>query len=183
MNALALAAVLGGSLGAALIFRWVRLPMWPLTGGLVGAAAVNMGFGLGAEVPSAYVILAQLLIGTAIGAAIGPDIFRQFARFLGPGLLAVAAVLVLGVLFGWLFGVWGLLDPAEAMLALMPGGVGEMVAAAIALDLDGAVVIGAHMVRLFTVVWSLPLILWAAERMYRRWFQEPEEDGEGPASA
>lgn len=175
MNWLALLAVMAGSLGAAVLFRWVKLPMWPLTGGLVGAAVVNMGFGLEAEVPTVFVLGAQLLIGTAIGASIGPDIFRQFARFLGPGLLAIFAVLALGVLFGWLFGAWGLLEPAESMLALMPGGVGEMVATAIALDLDGAVVIGAHMVRLFTVVWSLPLIFWLAEKMYRRWFREPEE--------
>ena len=182
MNALALLAVLTGSLSMAMLFRWLKLPMWPLTGGLVGSAAVNMGFGLEAEVPAAFVLGAQLLIGTAIGASIGPDIFRQFARFLAPGVLAVVAVLALGVLFGWLFGVWGLLQPAESMLALMPGGVGEMVAAAIALDLDGAVVIGAHMVRLFTVVWSLPLILWAAERMYKRWFQQPGGEQEGPAT-
>lgn len=180
MNWLALLAVMAGSLGTAMLFRWVKLPMWPLTGGLVGAAAVNMGFGLEAEVPTVFVLGAQLLIGTAIGASIGPDIFRQFARFLGPGLLAIVAVLAFGVLFGWLFAVWGLLEPAESMLALMPGGVGEMVATAIALDLDGAVVIGAHMVRLFTVVWSLPLIFWLAEKMYRRWFQEPEQ---GEASA
>lgn len=175
MNLLALAAVMAGSLTAALLFHWVKLPMWPLTGGLVGAAAVNMGFGLEAEVPHVISLTAQLLIGTAIGAAVGPEILRQFARFLAPGTLAVVAVLGWGVLFGWLFGVWGLLAPAESMLALMPGGVGEMVAVAVALDLDGAVVIGAHMVRLFTVVWSLPLVFWAAETMYRKWIRQSEE--------
>lgn len=175
MNLLALAAVMAGSLTAALLFRWVRLPMWPLTGGLVGAAAVNMGFGLEAEVPQVISLTAQLLIGTAIGAAVGPEILRQFARFLAPGTLAVVAVLSWGVLFGWLFGLWGLLAPAESMLALMPGGVGEMVAVAVALDLDGAVVIGAHMVRLFTVVWSLPLVFWAAETIYRKWIRQSEE--------
>lgn len=177
MELIPLFAVVTGSTVAALIFRSVRLPMWPLTGGLVGAAAVNMGFGLDAEVPVIFSLAAQLLIGTAIGASIGPDILRQFARFLAPGLLAVVAVLGMGVLLGWLFATWGLLEPAESMLALMPGGVGEMVAVAIALDLDGAVVIGAHMVRLFTVIWSLPLVLWVAERIYRNWIQGPEVEG------
>lgn len=57
--------VLASSLGAALIFRWVRLPLWPLTGGLVGAASVNLGFDLGFRAPESFLVAAQLLIGTA----------------------------------------------------------------------------------------------------------------------
>lgn len=165
----ALLAVIAGSAAAALIFRWCRIPLWPITGGLVGAAAVNLGFGLAVQVPDLIVLFAQLLVGTAIGATIAPDTFAQFRRFLAPGTLAVGAVLAAGVLFGWMFAVLGILDPAEAMLSLMPGGVGEMVTAGVALGHDGAVIIGAHMVRLFTVLLSLPLVLWAAVRIQRRW--------------
>lgn len=173
MGGLILAAVMAGSVGAALLFRWARLPLWPLTGGLVGAAAVNLSFGLAAEVPGVVALAAQLMIGTAIGATIGPEILRHFVRFLAPGTLAVVVVLGAGLVFGWLFAALGLLEPAESMLSLMPGGVAEMVAAAVAMGYDGAVVIGAHMVRLFTVIWSVPLFLWAAERIYRRWVQPP----------
>ncbi|WP_369822038.1 AbrB family transcriptional regulator [Saccharomonospora sp. CUA-673] len=69
----------------------------------------------------------------------------------------------------WGFAAWGLMEPGESMFALLPGGVGEMVATAVSLGFDGAVVTGAHMVRLFTVVLSLPLIFWAAEAIHRRW--------------
>lgn len=162
---------MAGALAAGLLFRALKLPMWPLTGGLVGAASVNMGFGLSVDPPVAVTLVAQLLIGAAIGASIGPDVFRQFARFLGPGTLAVVVVLGAGVLFGWGFAAVGLMEPGEAMFSLMPGGVGELVAAAVAMGLDGAVVIGAHVVRLFTVIWSLPLVFWAAEKIYRRWVE------------
>lgn len=171
MNLLMLGAVMAGSVGAALLFRWVRLPLWPLTGGLVGAAAVNLGFGLEVQIPGGFALAAQLMIGTAIGATIGPDVFKQFARFLAPGTLAVVVVLGAGLLFGWSFAALGLLAPGESMFSLMPGGVAEMVAASIALGYDGAVVVGAHIIRLFAVIWSLPLFLWAAERIYRRWIQ------------
>lgn len=170
---LPLLAVMAGSASAALIFRWCRIPLWPITGGLVGAAAINLGFGLAVQVPELIVLLAQLLVGTAIGATIAPDTFRQFKRFLAPGTLAVGAVLGAGLLFGWAFAALGILDPAEAMLSLMPGGVGEMVTAGVALGFDGAVIIGAHMVRLFTVLLSLPLVLWAAVKIRQRWIADP----------
>lgn len=169
MTTLPLIAVLAGSFGAAMVFRWARIPLWPLIGGLVGAGAVNLGFGLGAHVPPGFGLIGQLLIGTAIGATIGPEVFRQFRRILAPGVLAVTVVLGAGLLFGWLFAVWELMGPAEAMLSLLPGGVGEMVAAAIALDLDGALVAGVHVVRILTVLLSLPLVFWASEIIYRRW--------------
>lgn len=171
--ALIMAAVMAGSVAAALLFRWAKLPLWPLTGGLVGAAAVNLSLGLAVEVPGVVALAAQLVIGTAIGATIGPEIFRHFIRILAPGTLAVLVVLGAGLIFAWIFAALGLLEPAESAFSLMPGGVAEMVAAAVALGYDGAVVIGAHMVRLFTVIWSAPLFLWAAERIYRRWIQPP----------
>ncbi|WP_049570930.1 AbrB family transcriptional regulator [Nocardiopsis sp. SBT366] len=175
MTPLPLLAVMAGSLGAALAFRWVRMPLWPLTGGLVGAAAVNLGFGLAAEVPVVISLTGQLLIGTAIGSTIGPEVFRRFLRILGPGTLAVTVVLGAGLLFGWLFAATGLMDPAESMLALVPGGVGEMVAAAIALDLDSAQVVGVQVVRILTVLLSLPLVFWVSEWIHRRWIAGPDD--------
>lgn len=176
MTALPLIAVITSSLGAALIFRWLKLPLWPMTGGLVGAATVNLGFNLAVEVPEVLTLIAQLLIGTAIGATIGPDVFRQFLRIFAPGLLAVVALLLAGILFGWSFAALGLMNPGEAMFSLMPGGVGELVTAAVALGMDGAIVIGAHVVRLFTVIWSLPVMFWAAEKIYQRWIGPPDNN-------
>lgn len=169
-----LLAAISGSVAAALFFRWCRMPLWPLTGGLVGAAAVNLGFGLAVQVPHVIVLFAQLLVGTAIGATIAPDTFRQFRRFLAPGALAVGAVLAAGLLFGWAFTALGILEPAESMLSLMPGGVAEMVAAGVALGFNGAVIIGAHMVRLFTVLLTLPLVLWVAVKIHHRWIAGPD---------
>lgn len=174
MTLLPLLAVMAGALGAALVFRLVHIPLWPLTGGLVGAATVNLGFNLAAEVPTLLALTGQLLIGTAIGSSLGPDVFRQFMRVFAPGALAVLVVLGAGLVFGWLIATWGLMDPAESMLSLAPGGVGEMVAAAMALGLDGAQVIGVHFVRILTVLLSLPLVFWASEKIYKHWIHRPD---------
>lgn len=168
-GALILGGIALGSLSGAILFRWARIPLWPLTGAVVGAAAVNLGFGLDAQAPAWMPLVAQLLIGAAIGASIGPQVLRDFLRFFAPGLLAVISALGAGVVFGWSFAALGLIDRGESMFSLMPGGVGEMVAAAVALGYDGAQVIGVHLLRLFTVILSLPLMFWAAERIHRRW--------------
>lgn len=53
---------------------------------------------------------------------------------------------------------------------MVPGGVGEMVAPATALDADSAVVAGMHVVRLLVVVSVTPLLVrWAG-----RWQDPPE---------
>ncbi|WP_222844395.1 hypothetical protein [Saccharomonospora sp. CUA-673] len=47
---------------------------------------MNLGMGLEVEAPELVVLAAKLLIGAAIGAALGPDVLRQFLRFVGPGV-------------------------------------------------------------------------------------------------
>lgn len=162
----AVAAVMTGGVLAALLFRWAHLPLWPLTGGLAGSAAVNLGFELAVQMPQLLALAAQALVGAAIGSAITPQTFKEFRRFVAPGTFAIVCTLAAGLLFGWLFSALGLLPPAEAVLSLIPGGAGEMIAAAISLDLDSAVVLGAHVVRLLAVIWTLPLFIWVAEKLY-----------------
>ena len=159
MNWLEVVAVLAGGTGVALLFRRFRMPMWPITGGLVGASAVHLLIGGVTVMPGFLSPLAQVLVGAAIGASIGPTIFRDFATFLTPGLIAVVLVAGCGVGLGFALHLLGLLPVTEAVLGMVPGGVGEMVAAAISLDVDGAVVAGIHLVRLLVVMWTLPLLV------------------------
>ncbi|MGC5615481.1 AbrB family transcriptional regulator [Georgenia sp. Z1491] len=159
MNWLEVLAIIAGAIAVAAVFRLLRVPMWPITGGVVGAAAVHLVIGGTTTMPPFLSPTAQILVGAAIGATIGPDIFREFARFLTPGVIAVVLVVVVGVGLGFALYGFGLLPPAEAVLGMVPGGVGEMVAAAISLEVDSAVVAGMHLVRLLVVMWTLPLLV------------------------
>jgi len=178
-NSLLLCIALLASGTTALLFKKIRLPLWPLTGGLVGAAAGQLSIGSYIVVPEALALTGQLIIGTAIGCTITPEVLRQFGRFLVPGLLIVTVVIGAGILFGWVFMVTGLLPPVESFLSLLPGGVGEMVAASVALEADSSIVVGAHMVRLLSVIWSLPIFLWAAEKLHQR---KIGKQSEGPST-
>lgn len=159
-----------GAAGAA-VGRLVRLPFWPLTGSLLGVAGMNLASGGALAVPGWWSVLAQVLVGSAVGATIVPGVFRDFRSVLVPGVLAVVAILGVGVVTGLLLAAVVEVDPVAAVFGTVPGGVGEMVAAATALQADSALVAGMHVIRLLVVLWSLPwLVRWA-----RRW-STPNED-------
>jgi uncharacterized protein len=166
--------LLGGALGAA-AGRLVRLPMWPLTGALIGGAVVHAAVGGQMTVPTWWSIIAQVLVGAAVGATIVPGIGRQFRAVLLPGLLAVASIIGVGVLCGLLIASTGRVDSVVSVFGMVPGGVGEMVAAATALHADSAVVAGMHVLRLIAVLSMLPVLVRVA-----RWLAR-DKGTEGPA--
>jgi uncharacterized protein len=128
-------------------------------GALVGAAAVHLATGSSVQLPTTWQVGAQVLVGTAVGATVAPDLLRQFGAVLVPGVVAVVALIGVGVGCGLAMGAAGVLDPTVAAFGMVPGGVGEMVAAAQALQADSALVAGLHVVRLLVVLWSLPLLV------------------------
>ncbi len=155
-----------GAAGAA-FGRAVHLPMWPLTGAILGAATVHL-LGLGALTTPPWLSLAgQLLVGCAVGSAVGRNLFRTFARVTAPGAVVVAALVGTGLAIGAAIGAAGLAESEVAMLGSIPAGVGEMVAVAAGLGADSALVAAMHVVRLFAVLLTVPLLLrWA--RGWRR---------------
>jgi membrane AbrB-like protein len=165
MSPLLLLGVLAaGSAGAAL-GRLARLPLWPLTGALIGAAALHLATGGGETLPSGLVFAAQVLVGCTLGARLGPTALREFRAVLAPGVVAVLATVGAGIALGlalwWGNGV-GLV---EAVFGMVPGGVGEMVAAVASMGGDSALVAGIHLVRLLVVV---SVVGWLVRRFQRR---------------
>lgn len=150
-----------GAAGAG-VGRLLRLPMWPLTGSILGAATAHLlGFAAMAT-PVWLSVSGQLLVGCAVGSSIGRDLFTAVRSVTTTGAVVVFAILGLGSAIGTTFALTGLLDPAPALLGSIPGGVGEMVAAAAGLGADSALVAGMHLVRLLLVLSVLPWLLrWA----------------------
>ncbi|MGH3356735.1 MAG: AbrB family transcriptional regulator [Nocardioidaceae bacterium] len=148
----------GGVLGAG-TGRLLRLPMWPMTGALLGAAVVHNLAGGATNVPAGWSILAQVLVGAAVGATITPGVVAQFRAVLLPGLLAVVSMIGVGIVCGLGIAATGQVDSVAAVFGMVPGGVGEMVAAATALNGDSALVAGMHVTRLVLVLGTLPLVI------------------------
>jgi hypothetical protein len=116
----ALAALAGGLL-------WQALG-WPLpwvTGALVGTACLAMTR-FPVSCPPLLFLIAQWLIGAAVGARFTPAAAAQLTAHAGAMVVATVFSLALGLLLAWLLRHWARLDAATAFLAAMPGVSGEM---------------------------------------------------------
>ena len=152
MSGALFAALLAGGAAGAVLGRLLRLPLWPLTGALVGAGAVQLVVGNGAPFPAWAVFVAQVLVGSTVGARLGPTVLKEFRMIVVPGVVAVVATVVAGIGLG--LAVWWIMSIGlvEAVFGMVPGGVGEMVAAVASLGGDSALVAGMHIIRLLVVV-------------------------------
>ena len=149
--------------------RLLKLPMWPISGALLGSAAANVWMAAEVLLPFSLGFAAQVLVGTAVGASVLPGFAREIRKLIAPAVIAVAVLVIAGIGAGVALSALGILGQTEALLGMVPGGVGEMVAAASALSADSALVAGLHMIRLLLMIWTLPLLIrWAA-----RW-ERPE---------
>jgi membrane AbrB-like protein len=160
-----LAALLAGGAAGAALGRLVRLPLWPLTGALLGAGAVQLAVGNGAPFPAWAVFVAQVLVGSTVGARLGPTVLQEFRLVVVPGVVAVVATVVAGIGLG--LAVWWIMPVGlvEAVFGMVPGGVGEMVAAVASLGGDSALVAGMHIIRLLVVVTVMgALVSWFRRR-------------------
>lgn len=153
--------ITAGAAGAAL-GRLLKLPMWPITGSLLGSAVANVIMAAEVSLPAGLGFAAQVLVGTAVGASVLPGFAREIGKLFAPAVTVVAVLVTAGIAAGVVMSSLGVLGQTEALLGMVPGGVGEMVAAASALSADSALVAGIHVIRLLLMIWTLPLMIrWA----------------------
>jgi membrane AbrB-like protein len=164
----ALTLLLGLACAGAALGRLLRLPMWPVTGSVLGASAAPLlGLG-GAAPPGWWSATGQILVGSGVGSMVGRDFFASLRRTRGKLLVVVLPIIGVGAGAGVLFAATGLLPSTPALLGSVPGGVGEMVAAAAGLGGDSGLVAGMHLIRLVVVLLTLPWLLRRFRRRYGR---------------
>lgn len=132
---------------------WIIVPM------LVSIGLVGAGLRV-PPVPSLLLVAAQIGIGTSLGLRFRLDQIRQFPRIAAAGLLSGMLLILAGffILTRVAEALTGI-DHASAILAVAPGGLGEMIAAASTLGLLAASVAGFQISRsLVTNLLVPPLI-------------------------
>ncbi|WP_043527167.1 AbrB family transcriptional regulator [Litchfieldella xinjiangensis] len=141
------------------IGRWLRMPTPALLAPLLVAALVS-GFGLASlQLPDWGMNLMLWVLGCAIGSRFRGLSRGRFGRYLFQAV--VATLLALGILALFAELIHQLLGvPRDvALLALAPGGIGEMAILAVALDLDPVFVAFHHLLRMVTLMFVAPF--WA----------------------
>lgn len=143
--------------------RWLRLPTPHLLAPLLFAGLLS-GLDIASlRLPAWGLNVMLWVLGSAIGARFRGLSSVCLGRYLGEAfvatLVALAVLAVFAELIHRLVGV-----PRDvALLALAPGGIGEMAILAVALDLDPVYVAFHHLLRMVVLMFSAPL--WA------RWLQ------------
>ncbi len=139
-------------LGLSLVLAWAMnragfLNPWIVLPVIVGAALTLAGFRLAALPPWA-IVAAQVAIGGSLGARLQVDRFARMPRVLGAALLSTlllyaGTALVLAPVCWWVYDI----DLATFALALAPGGLAEMLAAAKAIGAAVPMVLGFQLLR------------------------------------
>ena len=152
------AAILASCMLGYPLFKVLRLPSAQILGPMILSAIIHMTGLTTAKPPVEIVNVAQLVIGTGIGARfVGVSVMRLYPVMVAAtggtifmvGFAAVAA-LALEALTGFPF--------AAIWLAFAPGGVAEMTLISLALGVDVAFVSTHHLVRVVFMVIAAPMI-------------------------
>src|SRR5919106_2713157 len=143
------------------IARGVRLPAATFVGPLLGSAAAHV-FGL-VEITPPYLLmaLAQLVIGSSVGARFSGTPVWLIGQSLLLGAGATVIMLLITLMFGGVLHLLTGYSLALLLLAFIPGGFTEMSLIALAMGVDPAFVVTHHSVRVFLVVLiALPAFAW-----------------------
>ena len=156
---LALLAALS-ALGYLLAHR-LRLPAATFVGPLLGSAAAHLAGWIETEPPYLLMALAQLVLGSAVGARFSGTPLALIGRTLLLGAGATVIMLLITLAFGAALHALTGYSLTLLLLAFIPGGLTEMSLIALAMGVDPAFVVTHHSVRVFLVVLiALPAFAW-----------------------
>ncbi len=142
-----------------LVFARLRIPNgWLFAGILVGGAA-GLAHVQHASVPTNAIVVAQVLIGAALGARCKPSLLKSGRVFLPLNLAGTVILIGFTVVLGWAISTFAGLSLVSLVLALAPGGITEMSLVASSMQVDVLIVAAFHLVRLLLIiVLSVPLM-------------------------
>jgi hypothetical protein len=152
--------------------KLLRLPIPEFLGPiLVGAAMSSLGHGV--VLPDIALILTFLVLGSSVGSRFANTSWSRIVSVGRYGVLFGAYAVIMAVAFAWLIATMTDLTFKAALLALLPGGVGEMAVIAVALDIDPVYVVSHHVLWLLLLIVMAPLII----SLGRRITQSPRPPG------
>jgi hypothetical protein len=152
-----------------LIVKPFRIPAGVLVGPMLISAALHFFEVTSSRPPLELIALAQIVIGSAIGARFAGTSHRTILRAIA--LSVGATVLLLGItaLFAFLVAAATGLPIVQVLLGYSPGGIAEMSLIALSLGVDPAFVSSHHVARIFMIVLTaVPFFLLLGRFLGRR---------------
>ena len=138
--------------------KLLRIPAPHLAGPMITSAAVHLTGLTAAAPPVILVAVAQIILGSGVGARFTGLTFRDLGRILRLGGVATALLLAISALFAFVLQAFTGIPFAPLILAFSPGGFTEMSLVALALNIDTAFVATHHIARISVVVILVPFL-------------------------
>lgn len=158
----AIELAVGGVLGWLLEKRDVPAAM--LFGGMISGALLHLSGGLSGQIPPAFLIPCQLLLGCAVGVRFLGTQLSFLGQAFVPSIGAFLIALAISTLGALLIATWLGLPLGLVLVAFAPGGIEAMTILAFVLGLDPAFVATHQLARLLGLSLLLPVIA----RLYLR---------------
>lgn len=132
---------------------YVRLPAAHMMGPLLLSVVLHSTGVVDIISPTWLLNLAQLIVGTGLGAMFGGSTLNQIVRAVGVGALCVGSLLVLALAFAFALTTVTPISTEALFISFAPGGVSEMGLIALSLGVSPVLVATHHLCRIvFTVL-------------------------------
>ena len=145
----------------------LRLPAGTFLGSMLAVGIYNC-LGFEAFMPSQVRVVAQILVGCLLGLSLNRKAFKELKTVMKPSLVIIASLLTCGLTIGFILYKFCKLDMPTAFLSCTAGGMTELSLLAASLGGDGPKVAILHLIRMLTVVSTMPLILHVMEKLLKK---------------
>ncbi|MCE8032157.1 AbrB family transcriptional regulator [Billgrantia tianxiuensis] len=144
--------------------RLLRFPLPEFLGPMaVGAVLSTLGHGV--ALPDMLLVATFLVLGSSVGARFAGTPWQRIVQVGRYGLLFGLYAVLMAVVAAWLLSTFTPHTFIAALLALLPGGVGEMAVIAVALDVDPIYVVTHHVLRLLLLILATPFFISLGRRL------------------
>lgn len=116
------------------------------------------------ELPSIAVGIAQVVVGASIGLKFDKETFRTLKNVGASGLLLLVLLGLYSFGTGIAFSFWTKSDFWSSVFSWVPAGAAEFASTALLMNLDAQLVIALQMIRVYCVIFCLPLVAWALKK-------------------
>lgn len=145
--------LIGGYIGVKL-----NIPAGAMIGSMISVGIYNI-FTSSGYIPPNFKLLAQVIIGCAVGLNFTMDSILGLKKIIIPSIILVIGLTTLSILLGYIIHKFTGLDLQTALFSSAPGGLADMTIMSEAFGAQTHIVALLHLIRLTTVLTVLPVVI------------------------
>ena len=142
----------------------LQLPAGPLIGSML-AVGISNCLGFKSYMPANVRVICRIIVGCLLGLNLNPKTIMELKTIFLPALIIVSFLFFAGCFIGFVVHKTCKMDIYTAILGSSAGGLTELSILAESIGGDGPKVAVIHLVRILTIITSVPFILTLLEKL------------------